>query len=122
MNRFLAAAPLLLLLACGDVTREDAAKSVKETFTEMRAKEVVTIRVRLEKSEMPSEAELEERRQIEETIGREEIGTVKVAEAGVGWIGMSVDVDSSAEAVPRIRDLLEERGLLERSSISVAGR
>lgn len=114
----------LLLFGCGesDITTEDAAKVVKETFSEIREKDVVTIRVRLEKSELPSEPELAQRKQIEETIEDEGIGNVTVAEAGVGWIGVSVEVDSTADAVPRIRDVLETMGLLERATVSVGER
>lgn len=111
----------LLLFGCGEsgITTEEAAKVVKETITEVREKDVVTIRVRLEKSELPSETELAQRKQLEETIENEEIGNVTVADAGVGWIGVSVEVDSTADAVPRIRDVLETMGLLERSTVSV---
>jgi hypothetical protein len=114
----------LFLFGCGEsgVTTEDAAKVVKETISEIREKDVVTIRVRLEKSELPSETELAQRKQIEETIENEGIGNVSVAEAGVGWIGVSVEVDSTADAVPRIRDVLETMGLLERSTVSVGER
>ena len=112
---------LVVLAACGksDVTIEDAEKEVKETLAAARDKETVKIVVRLEKTELPTAEELELRRQIEERIENEEIGRVTVADAGVGHIDVSVEVDSTVEAVPRIRDLLEELGVLERSTVSV---
>jgi hypothetical protein len=115
---------LVLLAACGksDVTAEDAEKVVRETLSEARAKDVVKIQVRLEKTEMPSAEELELRRRIEEAIEKEGIGRVTVADAGVGHVDVSVEVDSTADAVPRIRDLLETFGVLERSTVSVASR
>lgn len=115
---------LLLLAACGksDVTAEDAEKVVRETLSEVQQKEVVKIQVRLEKTEMPTAEELELRRQIEEAIEKEAIGRVVVADAGVGHIDVSVEVDSTMEAVPRIRDLLETFGVLERSTVSVASK
>lgn len=120
MRRF---APLLLLLAlaCGksDVTAEDAEKVVRETLSEAREKDVVKIQVRLEKTALPSAEELELRRRIEETIEKEGIGRVTLADAGVGHIDVSVEVDSTADAVPRIRDLLETFGVLERATVSI---
>lgn len=112
---------LLLLAACGEtgVTAEDAEKVVKETLSEVREKETVRIQVRLDKTEMPSEQDLELRRKIEEAIDKEGIGNLKVADAGVGYIEINVEVDSTAESVPRIRDLLETFGLLERSTVRI---
>lgn len=120
MKRF-ALLLLLLLAACGEtgVTAEDAEKVVKETLSEVREKETVRIQVRLEKTEMPSEPDLELRRKIEEAIDKEGIGNLKVADAGVGYIEINVEVDSTAESVPRIRDLLETFGLLERSTVRI---
>ncbi len=115
---------LLLLLACGksEVTAEDAEKVVRETLAEARTKDVVKIQVRLEKSEMPSAQDLELRRKIEEAIEREAIGRIVVADAGVGHIDISVEVSSTADAVPRLRDLLETFGVLDRSTVSIASR
>jgi hypothetical protein len=94
---------------------------VREAVGEMREKDTVKIQVRLEKTEMPSEEELQLRRRIEEAIEKEGIGRIKVADAGVGHIDISVEVDSTADAMPRIRDLLETFGVLERSTVSVEG-
>jgi hypothetical protein len=120
MKRLIVAS-LLVLIACGksDVTAEDAEKVVRETLSEAREKDIVRIQVRLEKTELPSAEELQLRKQIEEAIEREGIGRVTVADAGVGHIDISVEVDSTADAVPRIRDLLETFGVLDRSTVSV---
>ena len=114
----------LLLAACGksDVTAEDAEKVVRETLSEAKDKDVVKIQVRLEKTEMPTAEELELRRKIEEAIEKEGIGRVVLADAGVGHIDVSVEVGSTADAVPRIRDLLESFGVLERATVSVEAR
>lgn len=124
VKRALVLLALLLASACGksDVTAGDAEKVVKETLSAARDKDVVKIQVRLEKTEMPSAEELELRRRIEEGIEKEGIGRVTVADAGVGHIDVSVEVDSTADAVPRIRDLLEGFGVLERATVSVDAR
>lgn len=115
---------LVLLTACGksEVTAEDAEKAVRETLSAVQEKDTVKIQVRLEKTEMPTAEELELRRKIEEAVEKEGIGRVTVADAGAGHLDISVEVDSTADAVPRIRDLLETFGVLERSTVSVASR
>lgn len=114
----------LLVFACGksDVTAEDAEKVVRETLSEAKEKDVVNIQVRLEKTQMPTAEELELRRKIEEAIEKEGIGRVALADSGVGHIDVSVEVGSTADAVPRIRDLLESLGVLERSVVSVQSK
>jgi len=120
--RRLVLAALVLLTACGrdKVTADDAAKVVRETLTEIREKSVVKIQVRLEKTEMPSAEDLQLRKQLEEAIEKEGIGRIKVADAGVGHFDIHVEVDSTAEAMPRIRDLLESLAVLDRSTVSIA--
>lgn len=122
MKRIAVVLMLLLLLACGnsEITKDDAAKVVKETLGEARDKAVVKVQIRLEKSEMPSAEDLELRRKIEEAIEQEEIGRVIVADAGVGHIDINVEVASTADGVPRLRDLLETFGVLERATVSIA--
>jgi hypothetical protein len=117
----IAAFLFLFLAACGrsEVTAEDAEKVLRETLSAVKQKEVVRIVVRLEKTEMPSAEELELRRKIEEAIDKEGVGQLKVADAGVGYFEINVEVESSAEAVPRIRDLLETFGVLERSTVRI---
>ena len=121
MKRILVALILLFLLACGkgEITARDAEKVVKETLGEARDKNVVKIQIRLDKTEMPSAEDLELRRKIEEAIEKEEIGHIVVADAGVGHIDISVEVASTVEGVPRLRDLLETFGVLERATVSI---
>ena len=114
-------AALVLVTACSksEVTTEDLAKSARETLTEMREKSTVKVQVRLEKTELPSETDLQLRKQIEEAIEKDGIGRVKMSDAGVGQFTIHVEVDSTEEGVPRLRDLLESLALLERSTVSV---
>ncbi len=114
----------VLSLACGksEITAKDAEQVVKETIAATRDQNVVKIQIRLEKTEMPSAEDLALRRKIEEAIEHEEIGRVVVADAGVGHIDISVEVASTADGVPRLRDLLETFGVLERSTVSIAER
>ncbi len=111
-------------IACGksDITAKDAEKVVKETIGAARDQQIVKIQIRLEKTEMPSAEDLALRRKIEEAIEHDEIGRIVVADGGVGHIDISVEVASTAEGVPRLRDLLETFGVLERSTVSIASK
>ena len=109
---------LVFLCACG----EQAAKVVKETVEAVRPKEHVVVQVRLDRSEMPSEEDLKLRREIEEEIDISRIGRVVTSSAGVGYFDLEIEVDSTADAVPKIESLLRTRGLRERSVVRVKGK
>lgn len=117
---------ILLMLAvasCGgehsSSTASDAAAVVKETLAAARAKQRVRIRVRLERAELPTPEELKVRDALEDQLTAERLGTVVNRGAGVGWFDVEIDVDSSGDAVPRMRAILESMGLLEKSSIEI---
>ena len=113
---------LLLLTACGETETADVAKVVKETVDAAREKQRVVVHVRLVKTEMPSAEELEERRQLEELIEVDRVGQVVESSAGVGYYAITVEVDSTADAVPRIEAMLREANLRDRASVRVLGR
>ena len=112
----------LAAVACGGeqhTTTSDAATVVKETLAAARPKWHVRIRVRLERSELPGADELKLRDAIEERLDAERVGTIIRRGAGTGWMDVEVEVDSTADAVPRIRAILESMELLEKSAIEI---
>lgn len=113
---------LVILTACGETETADVAKVVKETVDAAREKQRVVVHVRLVKTEMPSAEELEARRQLEELIEVDRIGQVVESNAGVGYYAIIVEVDSTADAVPRIEAMLREANLRDRASVRVLGR
>jgi hypothetical protein len=106
---------LLVLTACGG----NAEQVVKETVDAVRPKKTVVIQVRLDRSELPSEEDLQVRRELEEEIEVSRIGRVVTTGAGVGYFDIRVEVGSTIEAVPKIEKLLGERALRERSVVRV---
>jgi hypothetical protein len=114
-------APLVLLVAiifffgCSGET----ADVVKRTIAETRQKTRVSVQVRLEKSDLPAPEELDQQRKMESQIEQQHIGSVVKSESGVGYYDFTVEVDDTTTAIPRIRTLLANAGLLNRSTIKI---
>lgn len=95
---------------------------VKETVDAARPKERIVIQVRLEQSDMPSAEDLAVQRTLEEQIGEGRAGRVVTSGGGVGYFDITVEVESTADAIPRVEALVREAGLQERATIRVLGR
>jgi hypothetical protein len=108
----------LLLLACDQ--KKEAADLVRETLDEARTDDRVVIQVRLDRAELPTADDLALRQQLEERIEREHVGRVVESKAEVGYFEITAEVDNTAEAVPRIRTMLAEAGVLDRTQLRVA--
>lgn len=100
-------------------TAEDVDKVVRETLNEVRAKYLVIVQVRLDQQELPTPEELAVREGIEQRIESEHIGRVIKSTAVPGHYDITVEVDSTAESVPRIRSVLRDADVLKRSSVRV---
>ena len=109
----------LLLLLSGCDQKQEASDLVRQTIAEARANYFVIIQVRLERAELPSAEDLQLRQQLEERIEREHVGRVVESKAEVGHFDITVEVDNTAEAVPRIRTMLREAGVLDRTQVRV---
>jgi hypothetical protein len=119
MRTLLVAVALLLLAACGGTESAEVNEVVKQSVDALRNKERVVVQVRLEKSKLPSDTELAERRRLEEEIEVGRIGRIITTGAGVGYYDITVEVDSSADAVPRIEAMLRAENLRERTTVRV---
>jgi len=114
-------APLILLVAiilfvgC----RGETADVVKRTIAETRQKTRVSVQIRLEKSDLPAPEELDQQRKMESQIEQQHIGSVVKSESGVGYYDFTVEVDDTTTAIPRIRTLLANAGVLNRSTIKI---
>ncbi len=114
-------APLILLVAiilfvsC----RGETADVVKRTIAETREKTRVSVQIRLEKSDLPAPEELDQQRKMESQVEQQHIGSVVKSESGVGYYDFTVEVDDTTTAIPRIRTLLANAGLLNRSTIKI---
>ncbi len=105
----------LLVLGC----KAESTDFIKRTIAETRQKQRVNVQVRLEKSEPPSPAEAEQQRKLESDIEQQKIGSVVKSESGIGYYDFTVEVDDTPIAIPRIRTLLANAGVLERSTVKI---
>jgi len=114
-------APLVLLIAITLLfgCRGETADVVKRTIAETRQKTRVEVQIRLEKSELPAPEELDQQRKMESQIEQQHIGSVVKSESGVGYYDFTVEVDDTTTAIPRLRTLLANAGLLARSTIKI---
>ena len=114
-------APLVLLIAITLLfgCRGETADVVKRTIAETRQKTRVEVQIRLEKSELPAPEELDQQRKMESQIEQQHIGSVVKSESGVGYYDFTVEVDDTTTAIPRLRTLLANAGLLNRSTIKI---
>lgn len=115
VNRVLGLLLLLVICGCGD----EVAQVMKEGVDAVRPKEYVVVQVRLDASEPPSNEDLKLRREIEDQVEVDRIGRVEATGSGVGYFDLEIEVDSTADAVPKIEQLLRARGLRERSMVRV---
>jgi hypothetical protein len=111
----------LTLAACSKTESAEINEVVKQSVDALREKERVVIQVRLEKSELPTDEQLAERRKLEEELEIARIGRVTETTAGVGYYAITVEVDSTADAIPRIDSMLREAGVKERAAVRVVG-
>jgi hypothetical protein len=106
----------LLLAASGGGERgataaSDAAAGVKETVNAVRSKEQVVVRIRVEDTKL--------RDAVEDRLVLEHAGTVVERSGGAGYVLLALEVDSTADAVPRVRSILRAMDLLEKSSVEI---
>lgn len=77
------------------------------------------IQVRLDHTDMPTAEELAVRKQIEDRILDERVGRIKESAAGAGHYDLTVEVDSTNDAVPKIRAILRDAGVMDRATVRV---
>ena len=104
--------PIAVLLLAGCQAKE-AVDLVKDVSTEMRQKARVQVIVRSETEDLTLRKALEDR------IEQEGIGRVVSSGAGSGQIDVTVEVENTAEAIPKIRKILLELGVLAEANYKV---
>lgn len=110
---------LLFSLACRGERAGEMEQVAKETLSAVRAKEVLKVQVRLEKPEPPSPAELALRKQIEDRIQQEDVGTLTESTTDLGHYDLTIEVASTNESIPRVRAILRDAGVAERATVRV---
>jgi len=107
--------PLLVLVIFGLYVRREAERIRAE---DLRPR--ITVRLKLAGDGMATPAELHERQALEAEIEKRGIGTIVDTRSGEGWATMQVGVVDPSAAAEQLRNVLRERGLLDRAEISVA--
>lgn len=108
---------LLALLVIG--CKGESTEFVKRTIAETRTKPRVNVQIRLDRPEEPNAEELEQRRKLEADIEQQNIGAVLDSQAGTGFMGFTVEVDDTTVSIPKIRTMLQNAGVLQRSTIKI---
>lgn len=106
--------PLLILVIFGLYVRREA-----ERIRAADLRPRLTIKLKLAGDGMATPAELHERQALEAEIEKRDIGTIVDTGSGEGWATLQVGVVDPNTAVEQVRNLLRERGLLDRAEISV---
>ncbi|HUP50767.1 MAG TPA: hypothetical protein VNA04_18480 [Thermoanaerobaculia bacterium] len=116
------AVPLLLLAfsACGpsEPGVQPATEIIREVGGAMRPKMRVQVSIKAG-AEEPGAEDLELRRRLEEQIEQENIGRLVSSGAGAGQFDVTVEVENTAEAIPRIQAILRSMNLERRASFRV---
>ena len=109
-----------LLAGCGRKSGEKSATVglIAEVASEVRDKPRVQLLIKIPR-EQPIAEDLAMLRTIEEAIDRESIGRLTSSGNQPGHVFVIVEADNSAEAISRLRKLVLEAGLLQRSSFRV---
>ncbi len=108
---------LLFLVACKQSAEIE--QVAKETLDATRAKEVLKVQVRLDQQVAPTPDEMATRRQIEDRIQQENVGTLTLSTTDIGHYDMTIEVQSTNDAIPRVRAILREAGVGERATVKV---
>ncbi len=113
---------VLISVACRDESGRSAsdqtADLIRDVTTAARQKARVKLLVKALQEE-PGPADLELRRSIEERIEQRRIGRVISSAAGAGFIEVEVEVENSAVAIPQLRQVAKEAGVLDRATFRV---
>lgn len=110
---------LLLVLLAFCSPAPETREAIKQAVGDARTKPRIVVQIRLIEPGYPTEKDLELRRSIEKKIEEQHIGAIVGQEAAQGHMDVTIEVDSTMEAIPRVEDLLREAGVRDRSTIRV---
>ncbi|HEV7429236.1 MAG TPA: hypothetical protein VGQ46_23015 [Thermoanaerobaculia bacterium] len=105
--------PLLALVIFGLYVRREAERIRAE---DLRPR--ITVRLKLAGDGMATPSEIHERRALEAEIEKRGIGAIVDAASGEGWATLQVVAEHPDAAAAQLRDLLRNRGLLDRAEIA----
>ncbi len=108
---------ILTLFACKNET-SSTVDLVKTIATESRTRPHIEVSVKLN-SEEPTPDDLALQKTIEDRIEQAHIGRLVSSGSNAGFFNVTVEVDNSADAITKLRSVLQTAGVLNRSSFKV---
>lgn len=109
---------ILLLFACGKNETASTVDLVKTIATESRTKPRVEVSVKLG-DEQPAPDELALQKTIEDRIEQAHVGRLVSSGSESGFMVITVEVDNSADAIAKLRTILQNAGVLNRSAFKL---
>jgi hypothetical protein len=109
---------ILLLVACGKNETSSTVDLVKTIATESRTKPRVEVSVKMT-GEQPAPEDLALQKTIEDRIEQAHIGRLISSGSDSGYLNVTVEVDNTADAIAKLRTILQTAGALNRSSFKV---
>ncbi len=91
---------------------------IHRTLEDARPRTRVQIDITCEK-ENPSPSELQLQQLIEKRIEHEHVMRVVDDSVGPSYVRILVEVDETATSIPKLRDILQAAGVLQRSSVKI---
>lgn len=95
------------------IRAEDGQELVRGRMKDLAGRPRVVVRLKLAGNGMATREELHLRQAIEDEIEQRGIGSIADAGSGKGWAHLHVVVADPGQAAARIREVLQERGVLD---------
>ncbi len=109
----------LLLVACGKSEQSSTIDLIKTVASEARTKPRVEVSIKT-KADQPAPDELALQKTIEDKIEEAHIGRLVSSGAAAGFMTITVEVENTADAMTKLRPVLQSAGVLDRSSFKVS--
>ena len=112
---------LIVMTACsgGDETGvQPATEVIREVTTGMRSNARVQVSMRAS-AEVPTPEDIEMRKRLEDAIEAENIGRLVSSSGGAGYVDIVVEVENTADAIPRIQEILRSMDAARHATFKV---
>ena len=120
VRRLIAHVAMIAIVAAAVSCRksETVLDAVHQTLEQVRPKTRVEVDIVTEKPQ-PSAAELQLQQAIEKRVEQERIATLINDGSGPGYVRINLQIGDAPDSIARLRALLHEFGVLERSSVKI---
>jgi len=113
------AALLLLLISCGKSEQSSTVDLIKTVASEARTKPRIEVTIKLN-GDQATPDELTLQKSIEDKIEQAHVGRLVSSGVEAGFMTITVEVENSADAITKLRTVLQGAGVLDRSAFKVS--